>query len=484
MTRPTKVHTTDSGSFNKTLKHVVLMCSNVIGNNNKFYSLEIQTNGSECRLFSHYGRIMGDTIDKGVMELREGYHNESSAERDFDSIVSKKKKGKTVKRDGQAYRESYSEIDFTSSSVGSTNVRNAKTVTTKNSIDKNLFESYGKKEAILLKMLEEENIHNITSTTTMKYQDGGLQTPLGPLTENHLKKARSVLDKIAAKVSKVKDGSPAKVKLTDALKNLNNDYLSLIPRNFGNVIDESSMIISGSSVTNEYDLINQMETAIKMMVLKDDDNDEETKAKDLGFHFKIASKKVKDEVTEHVERTRNNSSHRNLSGYKVHQVYEVENFKERMAYEEYADKLKSQKPAGRQSHKFDFNEIDLFHGSRNSNILSILMNGFYVPPQSAGHVTGRMFGDGVYGADQSTKALNYSAGYWGGKSNKNDSIFCFVARFAMGKVKTTKRSLYNGAPDGYDSIFAEGGADLRNNEYIVPNTKQTSISYLIEFKNK
>ena len=37
-----------------------------------------------------------------------------------------------------------------------------------------------------------------------------------------------------------------------------------------------------------------------------------------------------------------------------------------------------------------------------------------VPPANASHCTGRMFGNGVYFSDQSTKALNYAYGYWGG----------------------------------------------------------------------
>jgi acyl-CoA thioesterase YciA len=34
--------------------------------------------------------------------------------------------------------------------------------------------------------------------------------------------------------------------------------------------------------------------------------------------------------------------------------------------------------------------------------------------------------------------------------------------------------------EGYDSVFAKGGADLRNNEYIVYNPAQCTVSHLIE----
>lgn len=122
----------------------------------------------------------------------------------------------------------------------------------------------------------------------------------------------------------------------------------------------------------------------------------------------------------------------------------------------------------------------LFHGSRNGNILSILLGGLIVPPKSSGiAITGRMFGDGIYGADRSTKALNYSTGFWGG-NNKSSQAFLFVVEFSMGKVYMAKRALQSGVPAGYESIFAEGGYDLRNNEYIVPSTRQCRITHLLE----
>lgn len=475
MARPTKLYSSDSGSYGKTLKHVVLMCSNVLGNNNKFYSLELQINEktNEYALFSHYGRITGDSVTGGIYEVREDYYSEASASKDFEGIIKKKKRGKNVTKDGQKYRESYEEIDIVSSSVGSSNVKNnTAVIKSKKKIDTNVFNSFGKKETSILKMLEEENIHEITSSTTMTYTSNGLQTPLGPLTFKHLSKAKDVLDKINGELQ-----TNTKTNLSNSMKLLNNEYLSLIPRNMGNHISDSQLIATGQKVLDEYDLLKQMETAIQITDMKDTKED----AFDIGFHMKAAPKAVFEEIRKQIEISR---KHTNLSHLKVKQVYQVENFKERERYEAYADIIKAEKPARRKasSHKLDYQEVDLFHGSKNANILSILMNGIYVPPSNASHVTGRMFGNGVYGADSSTKALNYSAGFWDGRRNKNKSMFCFVMRFALGKVYETKHSLYSGTPSGYNSIYAKGGADLKNNEYIVPRPDQTTMSYLVEFE--
>jgi poly [ADP-ribose] polymerase len=37
--------------------------------------------------------------------------------------------------------------------------------------------------------------------------------------------------------------------------------------------------------------------------------------------------------------------------------------------------------------------------------------------------------------------------------------------------------------EGFDSVYAHGGADLRNDEFIVYNTNQCTISHLIEISN-
>lgn len=474
MARPQKVHSHSAFNLDETISHKLLMCSNVIGNNNKFYSLEIQKSSSgDYQLFSHYGRINGDTIKGGVYEVRDFGCNSFLAENEFAKIIKSKKRGKTKKKDGISFKESYEEVNVVSSNVGSSNVRSVASIMnstdSKRRVPQNLFKNFESKEQNLLKLLEEENIHNITSSTTMTYTAGrGLQTPLGPLTVSHLSKAKNVLDKINNELT-------GKKSVTRSIKLLNNDYLSLIPRDLGKKISDSDLIATGTQVLDEYDLLKQMETNIQMTDIK------ESKDISIGFHMERAPANIKRELIKQIEKTR---SHRNLSHYKVKEIYQIENHKERKAFESYAEVLQKEKLAKSRSkmHKLDYKEVDMFHGSRNSNILSILMSGFYVPPSSASHVTARMFGNGVYGADKSTKALNYSAGFWGGRGNKHNNIFCFITRFALGKVYETQNSLYSGVPSGYNSIFAKGGADLKNNEYIVPNTRQTTISYLVEFE--
>ncbi len=131
-----------------------------------------------------------------------------------------------------------------------------------------------------------------------------------------------------------------------------------------------------------------------------------------------------------------------------------------------------------------------WHGSRNENWLSILETGLVLRPANA-VVTGKMFGYGTYFADKFQKSLNYTSlrgSYW----TKGTAAKGFLALFdvhtgnqfhiqkheswcyELNEVNLKKK----GAK--YDSLFAEGGADLVNNEYIVYNEKQCTVRYLVE----
>jgi poly [ADP-ribose] polymerase len=126
---------------------------------------------------------------------------------------------------------------------------------------------------------------------------------------------------------------------------------------------------------------------------------------------------------------------------------------------------------------------ELWHGTRASNLLSILKAGFVIPPSNAPHCTGRMFGNGVYFSDQSTKSLNYAYGYWGGGS-RDETCYMFLCDVAMGKSYTPLlRSAGLTLPkSGTDSTFAKAGiSGVVNNEMIVYRTCQVNPTFLVEF---
>lgn len=138
----------------------------------------------------------------------------------------------------------------------------------------------------------------------------------------------------------------------------------------------------------------------------------------------------------------------------------------------------------------DDQKIELFwHGSRNENWWSILDKGWMIRPANAA-INGKMFGYGIYWADKFQKSLGYTSyrgAYWTGGNAAN--AFLALASVHVGKQLRIKNhqswcydlSWSNLQKRGkYDSLFAEGGADLRNNEFIVYKEPQCTIKYLVE----
>lgn len=135
----------------------------------------------------------------------------------------------------------------------------------------------------------------------------------------------------------------------------------------------------------------------------------------------------------------------------------------------------------------------LYHGSRNENFLSILQTGLKIRPKGVA-TTGSMFGDGIYAANKARKSIGYTSlrgSYWA--SGSSNRAYLAIFEFATGKeyevLKKQSYSYWMGnlnedtvKSKGYDSVFAQGGADLRNDEYIVYNSNQCTIRYLIELK--
>jgi poly [ADP-ribose] polymerase len=142
--------------------------------------------------------------------------------------------------------------------------------------------------------------------------------------------------------------------------------------------------------------------------------------------------------------------------------------------------------------KANHKESKLFwHGSKNENWWSILDSGLVLRPTNA-VITGKMFGYGLYFADKARKSFNYTSyrnSYWA--KGSSDIAFMCLYDVHLGnwmhvkkhqrwmKELTEERLKQKG---DYDSLFAEGGYDLRNNEYIIYNQNQCAPRYLVEFK--
>jgi len=132
-----------------------------------------------------------------------------------------------------------------------------------------------------------------------------------------------------------------------------------------------------------------------------------------------------------------------------------------------------------------------FHGSRNENIFNLIQCGLLLRPNGV-RTNGKMFGWGTYHADKAQKSIGYTSlrgSYWtNGAENKAYLILHDVHVGNQKHIYKHSSSCYDLnyvdlKKEGFDSVYAHGGGDLRNNEFIVYNENQTTISHLIEISN-
>lgn len=453
------------GEFTETVDYHVMHQANFEKNANKFFCLELQKSpDGRHRIFTHYGRL-GIT---NVYEVRdeidgEPIYDESVAYKEFESIHKKKLRGKRDKNSGELLH--YVDIDTVAPTVGSENIRDKSSVVKKVQVKRGSnfdTSSFNPKVAKLIDQFVKENIHNVTTNTSIKYTSNGYMTELGPVTSEHCSRAREPLNELNEMLKKNDDLDPDNKKV----QKLNSAFFSLIPKPFSRKIAAEDLILDAKKLQDEYDILEQLETAVSMGSAMQGNTAQRMEALGTDIEF-LSDKEEVRRIKKYIRESRAHN-HRGSSvwNYDVRSIYKIRIPNERARYNKTVKKYGNVK--------------EVFHGSANSNLLSILMSGLIVPRASASHVTGRMFGAGLYGALQSTKSLNYSIGFWGARSSHYNNAFLFLADFAMGKIYTAKSAIGRGAPKGYDSIWAKKGYSLYNDELIVYSLKQCTLKYLVE----
>ena len=291
---------------------------------------------------------------------------------------------------------------------------------------------------VLIERLSKANVHKILESTTLTFSnsDNLFKTPLGIVTNDSIIEARQTLNLMSSYVEN-KD-----FENIDYISLLNK-FLRLIPQKVGRKLK-----------TDIYPDLN---------AIKNQNDIESPKI------FSCEIKSISDQSIINYINTKFKSTMQNMhssSNLKVKKVYSIKIDKM------YNDFENNGKQIG--------NVMELWHGSKLHNLLSILKSGLIIPPASNPNVTGRLFGDGVYFSDQSTKALNYSNGYWSG--NKENNCFMFLGLVAIGKYYVPKSTGEKLPKQGFDSTWAKPGiSSIQNNEMIVYNLSQINLQYLVEF---
>lgn len=422
-----------------TKKYTMLVMNNADGNNNKFYELKLQDDDS---VVARYGRVGASGVEE----------HKGHGEDTFDKVQkSKEKKG-------------YRKVDIATTVTTDIGTKVAGSVA---EIAKRDIANGNPILATLIDRLATINRHQLLAVTggNIDIVDGVVKTPVGMVTLSSVSEAKSKLLILNDHVTKQNLDRT----YVEALQ----DYLTLVPQKIPSKRGWHEIFFS--EFTNFQDqsaLLDQLETSIKNYqppaAAPVDKKNDAPVARVFGYSIKILDDNKIFSAIDKYYKSNINSMHV-TRGYKLRKIYVLENTDKLKRYEDVAKKIGNVK--------------NLWHGTRACNVLSILKQGLFIPPTSGGNFTiaGRMFGNGVYFSDQSTKALNYATPYWSGGTKELDEIFMFHAAVAMGKEYTPDGPTSH-LPSGYDSIFAKAGKSrVMNNEMIAPNIDQFKLDYLCEF---
>lgn len=409
-----------------------LICVSADANNNKYWFGDVLPTGEAIVRYARVGVVM-------KKPWRKHFGSVPAAQKYLD-------KKAHAKRNYRAPKEPYTDIELSESD----------TVTIASggsleSIARDQIANGNRELGDLVTFFARQNIHQITSKTTITYQAGQLRTPLGVITPTTISRAREQLELIASSIA-----GGFNMNTNWRFKKQVESYLRLVPERVKGRVNPEELFQSQHDIAQRNDLLDAMESVINAT----QSTVEQERVFDMELE-KVTDRKLIDRIARKFQSTANRRHHRAVASMKLKNVWAVD-----IASDDFSD-------IG--------NTHEFWHGTKASNILAIFKSGLRII-KSGPHTTGKMFGDGVYFAPASTKALNYAKTFWGGKDEGR--YFMFLADVSMGKAHTPRASKHSGwlPPRGNDSTWAKANVSgVVNDECIVYNESQCKIRYLCEF---
>jgi poly [ADP-ribose] polymerase len=285
--------------------------------------------------------------------------------------------------------------------------------------------------------------------------EASYQVAAGEVTQKQIDEAQSLIDKASRLL---KTGRHTQESLNAILK----DLYRVIPRRMSDtrkyfLRDDYQLPFAMELLQAEQSLLDTLDTQSKSKTKK-------LTLNSLGLDIQVASQADRDLIAAKTDF--------NITG---HRIFKVTNQKTEAAFN-----------IGKKT-RF------LYHGTRNSNWLSVLQKGLKIRPSGV-QTTGSMFGDAIYFANRARKSLGYTSlkgSYWtSGADNigylavfevntgkewqllKNQRYQSWMSRIDVARVKR----------EGYDTVYAKGGADLKNDEFVIYDSSRCTVRYLIEVK--
>ena len=420
------------------IDQVMLVCTQVKNNHNKFWEGKLFKNG----VYARWGRVDSTTTEDFWPDRGGPYFNAQMRD----------KMGRS--------KEPYVKVSIAGSVATSKAIQQAGFAeTAKRDIGHG-----GNKDVLrLLEDLAAINAHEIFSISGGSLKigaSGAVETGVGIVAAHTIDEARPILKRIYTALAR---GHTAEDFIPDL-----EQYLSLIPQKVGARAGwHLTFLPDVEAAIQQADFLDQLEASVPVAAV----NVELPKEKQFNFEMAPLTDTAEiARITKYYESTK--QSRHPSSKLRIKRIFTV-------GFRDMAEDFETGKKVG--------NICELWHGTRTHNLLSLFSKNVLIPKQNDGiHINGRNFGNGFYMSDQSTKSANYSYGYWEGAQERR--CFMLLVDAALGKqyvpLKDNEARTWGRPPAGFDSVFAKPGfsGPIVNNEFIVYQTDRVNPKYLVEFE--
>ncbi|CAB4197009.1 poly [ADP-ribose] polymerase [uncultured Caudovirales phage] len=435
------------------VKKAVLQVTDIKTNRNKYYAVELHSAKSKFRVYTHYGRTddLDSNPDAGIRESR--YCSSlSEAESIYNKIFSEK----------TSARKGYKEINLASSKIGSKKSFGQSS----GDIDEKTLKKLSEKSDVkipvitiakpvqdLVSLLYLEATNALKSTVNVNITANGIETPLGVLTIGQIDKGQEILDQIASFLSKKKKND---------LVDLSGEFYTCIPHKFGRSRDAAAdaVIDSSKKLNDKQDTLQLMRDMLNVNGSANVLLNPEIEKKYQALNCGITCLDKKSDEFKKIQTYINKEKHH---GNKILNIFTISRDIEE---KEFTTTIKNNKL--------------LFHGSNAKNWVGILSRGILLPKTvvklGVHRTDSGWLGHGIYFGD----VISTSSGYAG--PSKKGSSYVALTEVALGNIKKYTKVTPGlvKPPDGYDSCHGVSGTEFHEDEFVIYNTNQQKLKYLIE----
>ncbi|KAF1835861.1 PARP-domain-containing protein [Decorospora gaudefroyi] len=389
------VHIDDDG----TIFDASLNQTNSDANNNKFYIIQVLTDGSRFQTWTRWGRV-GERGQNAVLGCGTRWDAITHFEKKFKDKSGLKwaDRGADPKAGKYAYVErSYnpdSEDEEADTGAGAEADAGAGDRADADGETKEAACTLDPPTQALMELIFNQDYVDATMKA-LNYDANKL--PLGKLSKGAIARGFQALKDLSVLLDNTDADSRAEA------KRLSDHYFSVIPHAFGRA--RPPVIRELSQLKKEIDLLESLSdmkdtAALLKSQLKDDSGIHrlDKQFQSLGMNEMSPLDHKSSEFTEINDYLNNSKGQTHAVSYQVQDIFRIE----RQGEFERFDKSKFA--------NITSNRRLLWHGSRVTNYGGILGQGLRIAPPEA-PVSGYMFGKGIYLADMSSKSANYCASY-------------------------------------------------------------------------